>query len=257
MKLLNDREWQAKYSPEHGDLVQACYLPALQCAIRYDRSTGFFNAYALALAARGVEGLIGNGGKMRLVVGCTLRAEHVTAIEQGAKLRDTAEAAMLAEPLQAADPAAIDALALLAWMIAKGHLDVKVAVPCDAERRPVAGPGLFHEKAGIIEDAEGNRLAFSGSLDETEQGWKHHWAASMSSPVGAARRGRSRRGSRASSSFGPTRHRWPASWTCRRRCAMSCSSSCPKDDLPDRLKKEDRQKTDSEPLIDTPEPQVP
>ncbi len=60
-------------------------------------------------------------------------------------------------------------------MVAKGHLDVKVAVPCDEGRKPIAGLGLFHEKAGIVEDAEGNRLAFSGSINETEFGWKYNW----------------------------------------------------------------------------------
>ncbi len=52
------------------------------------------------------------------------------------------------------------------WWLSS-YLDVKVAVPCDGKRRPIAGAGLFHEKAGIIEDAEGNRLAFSGSINET------------------------------------------------------------------------------------------
>jgi hypothetical protein len=85
------------------------------------------------------------------------------------------EAALLAEPVGNDDTAAGDALGLLAWRVAKGHLDVKVAVRCDEARKPIAGLGLFHEKAGIIEDAEGNRLAFSGSINETEFGWKHNW----------------------------------------------------------------------------------
>jgi hypothetical protein len=175
IKLFTAREWLTKYTPEQGDMVTGFYIPALECAVRYDRSTGYFSAYALALAARGIEGLVRNGGRMRLVVGCTLKPQDLAAIQQGADLRDTVEAALLTEPLGAADPAAIDALALLAWMVAKGHLDVKVAVPCDEGRKPIAGLGLFHEKAGILEDGAGNRLAFCGSINETEFGWKHNW----------------------------------------------------------------------------------
>jgi len=175
MKRLTDWEWLTKYSPESGDLVAQFYVPALECAVRYDRSTGYFSAYALALAARGIERLVRNRGRVRLVVGCTLSPEHVMAIQRGADLRDTVEAALLAEPLGTEDSAAVDALGLLAWMVAKGHLDVKVAVPCDEARKPIAGLGLFHEKAGIVEDGEGNRLAFSGSINETEFGWKHNW----------------------------------------------------------------------------------
>ncbi len=176
--------------------------------MHYDRSTGYFSA--CALAARGIQGLVRNRGRMRLVVGCTLKPQDVAPIQKGADLRDTVEAALLAEPIGTQDSSAVDALGLLSWMVAKGHLDVKVAVPCEPApwreapvgapprrddasagavaaraplphtgpwfgRKPIAGLGLFHEKAGIIEDGEGNRLAFSGSINETEFDWKHNW----------------------------------------------------------------------------------
>ena len=70
--MLRDRGWKLKYTPEDGDLVAGFYIPALLEAVRYDRLTGYFNAAALALAARGIEGLVRNGGRMRLLVGCTL-----------------------------------------------------------------------------------------------------------------------------------------------------------------------------------------
>ena len=46
--MLNDRDWQFKYTPEDGDLVRVFYVPALQDAERYDRLTGYFDAGALA-----------------------------------------------------------------------------------------------------------------------------------------------------------------------------------------------------------------
>jgi len=51
--------------------------------------------------------------------------------------------------------------------VAQGHLDVKVAVPVDPDGRPAHAPGLYHEKVGILTDAKGNRLSFSGSINET------------------------------------------------------------------------------------------
>ncbi len=125
MSLLSDHEWKTKYSPDDGNLVELFYIPALQCAIRYDRSTGYFSAYALALAMRGLEGLIRNGGRMRLIVGCTLGEDEVAAIEKGANLRDTLEASMLTMPLIAADTRAQAALELLDLMVAISYLDLK------------------------------------------------------------------------------------------------------------------------------------
>ena len=77
MSSLADRDWLPHYTPDQGDLVKDFYVPALACATRYDRTTGFFTAPALALALRGLEGLIINGGHMRLLVGCTLDEAEV------------------------------------------------------------------------------------------------------------------------------------------------------------------------------------
>ncbi|NDY57383.1 DEAD/DEAH box helicase family protein [Desulfovibrio sulfodismutans] len=175
METLKDIAWKAKYSPEDGDLLELFYIPALRLAKRYDRTTGFFGAEALALAARGMEGLVRNKGCMRLVVGCTLDQEEVEAIEKGQSLRDTIGARLLACPLEATSPPIYQAMELLAWMVANRHLDVKVAVPCDLNRRLVAGHAIFHEKTGVIEDEEGNRVAFSGSINETAFGWRQNW----------------------------------------------------------------------------------
>ena len=81
--MLTDHAWKLKYTPEDGDLVKRFYLPALEDAARYDRLTGYFRASALALAARGIEGLVRNDGRMRLVVGCTLNQDEIEAIEKG------------------------------------------------------------------------------------------------------------------------------------------------------------------------------
>lgn len=175
MSILQDRPWKLKYTPDHGDLVKLLYQPALECAARYDRLTGYFSASALALAARGIEGLVVNGGRMRMVVGCTLNPPEIAAIEKGEELRTQVAQHFAAMPLMPTDAGMGAALELLAWMVARGLLDVRVGIPCDDHRRPIPAEGLFHEKAGIIEDKTGDRLAFNGSLNETAAGWTRNW----------------------------------------------------------------------------------
>jgi hypothetical protein len=176
MSRLQDHPWRVKYSADDGDLIAEFYIPALACAVRYDRTTGYFSADTLTLALRGIEGLVRNQGHLRLIVGCTLDAPEVAAIERGLALRDAIAHRLLTVPLAApALPAHAAALELLAWLVSHGILEVKVAVPCDARRHPLPGPALFHEKSGILEDPTGDILAFSGSLNETAAGWQSNW----------------------------------------------------------------------------------
>jgi len=175
MTILQDQVWKLKYTPDHGDLVKLLYEPMLASAVRYDRLTAYFSASALALAARGIEGLIVNGGHMRMVVGCTLDPPELQAIEKGEALRSQVENHLRATPLQPLDATMTEALELLAWLVGDGRLDIRVAVPCDQNRKPIPADGIFHEKAGIAEDKTGDRIAFNGSLNETAAGWTRNW----------------------------------------------------------------------------------
>ncbi len=171
MALLTERKWKFKYSHEDGDMVESFYTPALECAVEYCRTTGYFTADALALAARGLAGLFANDGRMRLVVGCTLGPEEQAAISAGYDLRAELERTLEAADLTPPNAEARRGLELLAWMVANGHLDVKVAVPVDEAGRPARVPGIYHAKSGIVVDREGNTLSFSGSINETAGGW--------------------------------------------------------------------------------------
>ena len=46
----------------------------------------------------------------------------------------------------------------------KSQLEIKIAVP-------VSGAGIFHQKVGILHYENGERIAFSGSINETGRGW--------------------------------------------------------------------------------------
>lgn len=169
--LLPAHTWETSYRHEDGDLVRNFYIPALSCAAQYDRTTGYFSADALVIAARGIERLILNGGRMRLIVGCTLDVDELEAIERGYDLREQVEKKLVAIELTVPHPEYRQGLEALAWMVANKTLDIKVAVPTDGKGEPVSLHGIYHEKVGVITDSEGNKLSFSGSINETWAGW--------------------------------------------------------------------------------------
>ena len=51
----------------------------------------------------------------------------------------------------------------------------QAGIPCDPQRRVIRSDAIFHEKTGIIEDKTGDRVAFSGSINETVSGWTTNW----------------------------------------------------------------------------------
>ncbi|MBQ7457433.1 MAG: DEAD/DEAH box helicase family protein, partial [Desulfovibrio sp.] len=180
MKRLTDSIWKHKYTSDDGSLLTLFYIPALQCAVQYDRTTGFYSADVLTAASKGIESLVKNNGHMRLIVGCTLAQDEINAIVRGEDIKEAVERHLLgtlSDPLltQSFSEVVRNALELLAWMVAKDIVTIKIAIPCNEKRQPRAGSLLFHEKAGLILDGQGNMLAFNGSLNETANGWKRNW----------------------------------------------------------------------------------
>ena len=174
-KRLRDYSWDVTYSHEDGDLIELFYVPALSRATLYQRATGYFSADVLALAARGLDALIAAGGRMKLLVGCTLGEEEVEQIRLGYDVREAAERSALNQmALTNEDPWAREKLGYLAWMVAHGYLDVELAVPLDEDGQVRAGLGLYHAKMGIVTDADGDRLVFKGSINETPSGWRNN-----------------------------------------------------------------------------------
>lgn len=177
MSCLRDYPFRIFYGPG-DDRLHGFYLPALERSVAYDRSAGFFSSSALAVAAAGIARLIGNGGRMRLLVGAELQPADVEAIVAGADLATVVRARLLARLTTPEDELMHDRLAALAWMVHEGLLEIRVVLPCDAHGRPLPAEQAaeyFHAKEGVFTDADGHRIAFSGSVNESAQGWQHNY----------------------------------------------------------------------------------
>ncbi len=54
-------------------------------------------------------------------------------------------------------------------MIGRGHLDVKVAVPCDAAGRPVNDTAIFHES--LLQNPWSAGFSYPRQRQRTVSGW--------------------------------------------------------------------------------------
>jgi hypothetical protein len=154
------------------DILRDFYLPALSRAVAYDRVAGYFRSTSLAAAAQGFEAFARHQGGIRLVAGADLDPADVAAILQGeAARRDAALLAALGLPEEWPDDVR-EGVTLLAWMVARERLDLRVAFRVHARSgRPLTADsvadGYVHMKFAVLRDAPGDRLYISGSLNES------------------------------------------------------------------------------------------
>ena len=146
------------------NVVQNFYIPLLKESVYYKRAVGFFSSTSLVEISKGIAEMAEQGGKIQIVASPYLSAEDIEAIQKGyAERNKVIETAVLRQiSVDTFDYFSMQRLNLLACLIADGILDIRIAYTEDK-----SGIGMYHEKMGIIEDKEGNRVAFSGSMNES------------------------------------------------------------------------------------------
>ena len=136
----------------------------------YRRAVGYFTSGSLRLVARGAAQLFKSGGRIQLVTSPKLSEEDVDAIEKGYEGRGQRIRKLCEVELeQLTTELERESLNALAWLISSGLLEIKLAIRVDPRTGRLVR-GIYHEKIGIFEDAEGNMIAFTGSQNETEGG---------------------------------------------------------------------------------------
>ena len=165
------------YESGVGDIVQDFYEPVLTEAVLYDRISGFFTSTSLAVAARGMCNFIKNGGIIRLITSPILSSDDVEIIEKLIDKKGDIKSKELGLDLDALEDALIsDHVKAFGWLMASGKIDIRLAILLGDDNKPITkekilSAGLFHQKIGILTDAEGNHISFSGSINETASAW--------------------------------------------------------------------------------------
>lgn len=168
------------YSSGTDDLLADFYVPALGRASSYDRIAGYFASAAFASVAAGLARFVNGGGSMRMIVGAQLSESDCAALRGNASL-DEVLAERLASATLAGDDVVRQRLQVVAWLVREGRLEMRVGVPCGPDGEPLAADHpdndgrYFHVKSGILRDAHGDAVVFSGSINESKQGWVRNY----------------------------------------------------------------------------------
>jgi len=167
---LTDVQIKNEYRSLIDNVVTDFYIPVLQESVLYQRAVGFFSSSALVTISKGVEGLIGNGGRIQIIASPRLSREDIDEINKGYEVRKIIERSLLRGVESPSSIEETDRLSYIASLISKCVLDIKIAFL--SSNNEIA---MYHEKMGIMSDREGNIVAFSGSMNESENAFSANY----------------------------------------------------------------------------------
>ena len=150
------------YKTYKNNVVKEFYTPVLKEAVLYQRAVGFFTSGALIDLTKGLKGLTRNQGKIQFIVSPRLSEEDIEAINKGYEHKEIIGRALMRDFKEPENYFEEERLNFLAYLIEEGFLDIKVAFT-----PPNKSMGMYHEKVGIVTDKNGNKIVFTGSLNET------------------------------------------------------------------------------------------
>ena len=168
---MNYRELEIKrsyVSVGQENIAKSFLTPILKCTKSYKRSVGFFSSSVLQPIVDGIVALARNNGKIQLIASPNLTEDDIQAISTGYEAREKVINASFTRDFMREIEAFDDAkLQLLANLIARGTLDIKIAVTDTL--------GIYHDKLGILEDFDGNVVVFYGSANSTLSGYQNNY----------------------------------------------------------------------------------
>lgn len=160
-RMLRDLNLKPVYKSDQDNILEEFYLPALSVASSYDRAVGFFSGSALIYAAQAISAFVQNDGKMRLVLGAFVDKSDLDAVLEGLRHQELADkhgSEILRVLGSATEELFKRRFECISYLVAHGRLEIRIAL------REI---GMYHDKVGIIRDAHGNSIVFSGSANES------------------------------------------------------------------------------------------
>lgn len=162
-RLSDATSLKLRYSSDVDDLVHEFFVPTLSRAVRYDRAVGYFTAGALARLAPALNAFLDRAddstSPIRVVASPNLPEQDLRHMELGYRRRT------IEDECTRYRPEFSEALSAVTWMIQNRLMEFWLVTGRDD-----GGECLYHEKIGVIEDAEGSYVTFEGSPNETFSG---------------------------------------------------------------------------------------
>ena len=160
---FTDLKLSRSYDSYSSDLATDFFVPVLSEAKIYLRAAAYFSSSSLKVISKGLSKLVSKEGSMKLIISVLISESDYYAIIEGKKLAEDKISEIFLEETLMSYMLSNESTKALLQLIAARKLEIKFILGMK---------GIFHMKFGIFEDYGGNRISFSGSLNETYEGYE-------------------------------------------------------------------------------------
>ena len=162
------RDLPIKFSyPSKGDcnILDDFLVPGLKCSKIYKRSVGFFSSSVFELIEAGLKNFIENKGSIQIICSPELSEQDIEAITLGYEIKKSLMENKAIEELKKtfADISNHN-LQLLVELISNNQLNFMVVGVSNSI-------GIYHDKIGLLEDSDGDKVLFVGSPNESKNAY--------------------------------------------------------------------------------------
>ncbi len=166
---FKDLNIELEYRTYLENVIESFYIPILRNAKTYKRSIGFFSSSLLVSISYGLCEYIKNGGVVKLMFSPNISQEDYEAIKNGYKVLDNVvEESMIKEFKEAETIDDEKRYAFLSYLVSTKKIEIKLLITKENK-------SMYHEKMGILTDDEDNILSFSGSSNESLNGFEKNY----------------------------------------------------------------------------------
>lgn len=164
--MFTDMHIEKRYRSNTNNIPADFLIPMLMNASVYKRAVGYFSTSSLVNLSVGLASMAKRGGHIEIVCSPKLSQEDIVAINYGYKAKEKAFVEALdvsfTNPINEFQE---ERLNMVATLVAEGTLKFKLAF-----METDTGVNVYHEKMAIAYDEVGNRISFTGSMNESENG---------------------------------------------------------------------------------------
>lgn len=168
---MNYREMDIKHSYRsrgNENIADSFLNPVLAYTKEYKRSVGFFSSGVFDTIMPGIIKLARNHGYIKLIASPKLSDEDATVITLGYEQRQNYIIDAFSKDFEKElDLLEDEKLQILFDLVRKKILDIKIAITDQC--------GIYHDKLGIMQDFDGNKIVFYGSPNSSYKGYRSNY----------------------------------------------------------------------------------